>query len=320
MSNLAVDQTNVTPGQMLLDATNPRERQMLLIEREFEMEQRTASVFAKSDIVPDQFKGKIADCIIAQEMAHRLGVGVIEIMQNLDVIYGRPAFRAAYVIARINSSGLIKGRIKFNFVGTEGQDDWGCYASAIDAETGEEIKGPTVTIAIAKAEGWYNKNGSKWKTIPDLMLRYRAGSWLGRTQYPEATMGMLTHEEAEDIGPRQERDITPLSSTDINDTFKPKLVAKETEEENLADQEQPADQGQEADSEAAMPAEGTAEQESAPFISLKAELLKTRSAETAEAMLKAPALKRAKASEQEKFAEMVANHIEAIKAGMLPNE
>lgn len=236
-SNVAIDQTRVTPGDMLLNADDPAERRMLISERNFQLQQREASVYAKSEMVPEQFRNKIADCIIAMEMASRLNVGVIEIMQNIDVIYGRPAFRASYVIARINSSGLIKGRVKFNFVGTEGQDDWGCYATAIDAETGEEIKGPLITIATAKAEGWYNKNGSKWKTIPDLMLRYRAGSWLGRTQYPEATMGMLTQEEASDVGPRSERDITPLSDTDINETFKPKLAEKVNEETGEVNQE-----------------------------------------------------------------------------------
>ena len=130
-------------------------------------------------------------------------------------------------------------------------------------------------------------------------------------------MGMLTHEEAEDIGPRQERDITPLSSTDINETFKPKLVAKEAEEESAAvEQEEPTEAPtpkEEANAETVQ-----VDEESPAFKSLKAELLKTRTIETAEIMLKAPALKRAKASEQEKFAGMVVNHIEAINAGMLP--
>ena len=32
------------------------------------------------------------------------------------------------------------------------------------------VEGPTISIQMAKAEGWYDKNGSKWKTMPDVML------------------------------------------------------------------------------------------------------------------------------------------------------
>lgn len=43
------------------------------------------------------------------------------------------------------------------------------------------------------------KDGSKWKTMPDLMLRYRAATLFARTYAPELTMGMHTVEEEQDI-------------------------------------------------------------------------------------------------------------------------
>jgi len=59
--------------------------------------------------------------------------------------------------------------------------------------------GPLVTIKLAKDEGWAGKTGSKWKTMPQLMLMYRAGAWFGRTYAPELTMGLQTREEAQDV-------------------------------------------------------------------------------------------------------------------------
>ena len=44
---------------------------------------------------------------------------------------------------------------------------------------GDRIEGPTVTIAMAKAEGWYGRSGSKWPTMPDLMLSYRSAAFFG---------------------------------------------------------------------------------------------------------------------------------------------
>ena len=70
------------------------------------------------------------------------------------------------------------------------------------------IEGPVVTIGIAKAEGWYQKKGSKWVTMPEQMLRYRAASWFIRTTAPELSMGLQTVEEQQDIA---ERDVTPQS-------------------------------------------------------------------------------------------------------------
>jgi hypothetical protein len=52
---------------------------------------------------------------------------------------------------------------------------------------------------MAKAEGWFGKNGSKWKTMPDLMLRYRAATFFGRLYCPELLMGMKVQEEVIDV-------------------------------------------------------------------------------------------------------------------------
>ena len=55
-----------------------------------------------------------------------------------------------------------------------------------------------VNMQMAKDEGWYGKNGSKWKTMPQLMLRYRAASFFSSLNCPELTMGIHTREEIED--------------------------------------------------------------------------------------------------------------------------
>jgi hypothetical protein len=59
--------------------------------------------------------------------------------------------------------------------------------------------GVKVDMAMAKAEGWIDKTGSKWKTMPQLMLRYRAATFFGRVYCPEILMGMHTEEEVEDF-------------------------------------------------------------------------------------------------------------------------
>ena len=154
-----------------------------------------AAELSKSDIIPKEFQNKPANCLIAVELANRLNASPFQVMQNMDVIYGRPALRSSFVIACINNSGKIKGSLKFEI----DQAHTKCRAWAIEKETGEKLTGPTITMEMAQSEGWLGKNGSKWKTMPDLMLRYRAASFFGRLYCPEILNGMYTEDEVKDF-------------------------------------------------------------------------------------------------------------------------
>ncbi len=84
--------------------------------------------------------------------------------------------------------------------GQRGDDSWGCIAWAID-KSGELLKSPEITIKMAKEEGWFHRSGSKWKTLPELMLCYRSATLFTRLYAPEITMGIQTTEEVVDMGP-----------------------------------------------------------------------------------------------------------------------
>lgn len=163
----------------------------------FETAQRMAKALAASSLLPVAFQNNVPNCMIAMELANRIGCSVFMVCQNLDIIHGRPSFRAQFLIATTNASGKFSP-IRYRWQGKEGSDDWGCRAYAKDAKTGEECVGPLVTIGLAKREEWVQKKGSKWQTIPELMLTYRAGSWWTRIFCPEMAMGMGTSEEAID--------------------------------------------------------------------------------------------------------------------------
>lgn len=163
----------------------------------FALLQRGAQMFASATLVPDDYRGNLPNCAIALNMANRMGCDPLMVMQNLDIIYGRPGWRAKFLIASFNQCGRFSP-IRYQWEGKEGEDGWGCRAWANEAATGEKVIGPLITIALAKAEGWYEKKGSKWKTIPELMLMYRAGSWLVNTVAPEISMGLSTGEEIHD--------------------------------------------------------------------------------------------------------------------------
>ena len=165
----------------------------------FSLMQRVARSLAASSLVPTDYQGNIPNCLIALEMAHRIGASPLMVMQNLYVVYQRPGWSSQFLIASFNQCGRFTA-MKFRYQGEEGTDKWGCRAHAKEKATGEEIVGPLVTIAIAKAEGWVSRKGSKWNTIPELMLMYRSAAWLVRTHAPEISMGLQTAEEMGDYG------------------------------------------------------------------------------------------------------------------------
>ena len=173
----------------------------------FNLLQRMANMFCGSTLVPQQFQGKenFGNCVIALNMAQRLGADPLMVMQNLYVVYGTPSWSSKFMIAMFNQCGRYES-IHYMETGKKGTDTQGVIAWAKEKATGEILKGPEVTIKIAKDEGWYNKNGSKWKTMPEQMLRYRAAAWFIRTTAPELSMGLQTVEEVTetiDVTPRE---------------------------------------------------------------------------------------------------------------------
>ena len=163
----------------------------------FEVLQRVAKMFAAATVVPDTFRGNIGSCAIAIEMAARMGASPLMVMQNLDVIYGRPSWRAKFLIGCFNQCGRFEA-ISYEWGGERGKDTWSCRAISKDLTTGKAIRGPEISIALSKAEGWYEKKGSKWKTIPELMLMYRAAAWMINTTAPEISLGLQTEDEVRD--------------------------------------------------------------------------------------------------------------------------
>lgn len=166
--------------------------------QQFENAQRIAKALASSQLVPKEFQGQqgLANVLVAMEISGRMGLSPLQVMQNLHIIHGRPSWSSQFIIATINGCGRFT---PLDYIVTGEGDAMTCQAVATEIKTGKELKGPVVSIAMAKKEGWYSKNGSKWQTMPDLMLRYRAAAFWGRVYVPEYLVGMKTQEEVIEI-------------------------------------------------------------------------------------------------------------------------
>jgi len=165
-----------------------------------------AKMICNAECIPEAYRGKPADCAVAIDMANRMNVPFMMVMQNLYVVKGKPSWSGQACKALVEGTQRFRN-IRHVYTGTRGTDDRGCYITATYADDGSAAEGPEVTVKMAKAEGWYGKTGSKWVTMPELMLVYRAYAFFARTFCPEALMGVAVQGEAEDAAP--ERRVIP---------------------------------------------------------------------------------------------------------------
>jgi len=198
----------------------------------FEHLWRVGTAFAKSQLVPKHFQGKPEDCFIAVQTAIELKCSPLMVLQNLFVVHGTPGFSSKFAIALANVRGPFKGVIQFETVGEVGKDSYGVTAYAVIKETGQRVS-KTITMAIAKGEGW-DKN-TKYRSMGEQMLSYRAAMFLIRLYCPEVLFGMQSVEELEDTNGRgTDSYIVGEVVQDITNDYKPQVEQAQVEEKKPA--------------------------------------------------------------------------------------
>ena len=186
----------------------------------FDNAQRMAKALASSALVPKIYQGQqgLANSLIALELAGRMGISPLTVMQNMTPINGRPSWSSSFLIGTVNACGRFS---PLRFIFDDAENPSSCYAEANDLATGEVLRGEKITIAMARAEGWFSRQGSKWQTFPGQMLRYRAGAFWARVYCPEISLGIITKEEAIDVEPIQVSVSEPQLPEILDDTSEP---------------------------------------------------------------------------------------------------
>ena len=160
-----------------------------------------AERIADSSLLPEDYRGKPENVLIAMDYASRLpNISPIMLIQNMDVVKGRPALRGTFLAGLINHSPLFS-RLKYEFRGTDNpggkpSPDYGCRAYAVERETGEIIYGTWIDWRMVEAEGW--SANKKWTSMRDQMFEYRAAAFWSRANASDITLGMYETEELRD--------------------------------------------------------------------------------------------------------------------------
>lgn len=179
---------------------------------------RMAGMLSKSGLVPENYRNAPENCLIAIDLANRQGISPMLVMQNLYVVKGKPAWSGSFCAAAINGCGKFTP-LEYVFVGEPGTLSHGCFARATRIANNSVCTSDTITMQMAKDEGWIDKGGSKWKTMPRQMMMYRAASFFARAHCPEVLLGIQTVEEVQDVRgyeTEQKTTTTVVFDTEVN--------------------------------------------------------------------------------------------------------
>ena len=212
--------------------TNTPESSVYKNEVSFELYQRMAKSLAGSNLVPIHYQGQegLANCLVALEMANRMNISPLVVMQNMNVIHGKPSWSAQFITATIIGSGRFED-LDYEEKGYENKGEiviTACRCKAIRTKDKKEVCGAWVSLEMAEKEGW--TRNSKWKTMPSLMLRYRAASFFGRQYVADLLLGIQTEDEIVDI--------QPVNVT-VPNTPHEAAIAQPREKEPLVEEDKP---------------------------------------------------------------------------------
>jgi hypothetical protein len=158
---------------------------------------KLAEMFSKSAMVPKQYQGNAANCLVAMAYGDSLGMAPLQAMQSVAVVNGVPALYGDGMLALVQASPV--------FESIEESIEDGAAVCTVKRRGMKPVQ-RVFTIDDAKRAGLWGKAGP-WQQYPSRMLQMRARSWALRDAFADVLRGIQSVEEVRDIP--EVIDVTP---------------------------------------------------------------------------------------------------------------
>jgi len=149
---------------------------------------RLAEMMARGKLVPQHLHNSPGDCLMIIEQAARWGMSPFAVAQCTGLVKGKLSYEGKLVAAAIHTSGILVGRLDYEFSGA-GADRKVIASGLMRGE--EKPRSVEVTLASAKTDNEH------WRKSPDQMLTYHAARVWARRHAPEVMLGVYSPEEFE---------------------------------------------------------------------------------------------------------------------------
>lgn len=147
-----------------------------------------AAKLAQTSFVPPQMQGKPTEIFVAMQLGSEIGLPLLQSVQSIAVINGRPCVWGDAMIALVRSSPLCE------YINEEFKD--GVAICTVKRKGNPEYTS-TFSEAQAKVAGLWGKVGP-WKLYPERMLKMRARGFALRDVFPDVLRGLQSAEEQQD--------------------------------------------------------------------------------------------------------------------------
>lgn len=166
-----------------------------LIPTDVDQALRISEMFAKSDLVPDNYKNKPANIFLAVSAGASLGLAPFQAMQNIAVINGKPSIWGDALLAMVRNDKRCLS-VKETIEGEGTARTATCSVSRLAPNGETEVISSNFTMGNAQKAGLLNRK--PWQSYPDRMLQMRARGFALRDAFADVIGGLITAEEAED--------------------------------------------------------------------------------------------------------------------------
>lgn len=192
-----------------------------------------AKMIAASEFAPKCYRGRPENVMIAAQWGAEIGMAIMQSVQSISVINGKPSLYGDSMLAIVKGSGLLEYKRE-----TFTKDEAICLVKRVGSPD-EVVR--TFSIEDAKTANLWKKAGP-WSQYPKRMLQMRARAWALRDEFPDVLMGIYSAEEAmdipaEDVTPprfsRQEPQITEPAVEDVEAEDVPETLLATKEQKDL---------------------------------------------------------------------------------------
>lgn len=170
-------------------------KELLPAPTSFEGAMQLATTLSKSQLIPKQFQNRPQDIVVAMMWSHTLNIPIVQGLQHIAVINGKPSMYGDGLLAVAMASGQMQD-FKEELVGKT-EDEM----TAICKVTRRGLTSPIVSqfsVKDAKLASLWKKPGP-WTNYPKRMLKMRARAFALRDAFPDILSGISSGEEQEDV-------------------------------------------------------------------------------------------------------------------------
>jgi hypothetical protein len=162
--------------------------QSLLAKEHFAHYMAVADFLSKSSMVPKPMQNKPADVLIAMEMGLQLGIPMMQAIQDIAVINGKPVMYGDGLLA------VVQGHKEYEWIKESVTNG---VAMCVIKRKNHEPHTVTFSADDAKKAGLWGRPGP-WSQYPERMLQMRARGFCIRDIFSDALRGIKTDEEVSD--------------------------------------------------------------------------------------------------------------------------